>query len=314
MDDPIRAASPASASRIQPSESSAGGVASRPTGSRMPPAPPPPDVALSGPGADAEAAASRSLLADAVSHELRSTLALISGYSQSLLHLQLDDGTQRRYLSRISQAAESLTELADEVLDLAAVDEGEILHRQPVSLAWLVERLSAEVAQEDGGIVIEREVPLGLPLVLVDPVWIAHVLRNLVVNAAVYGGDGARVLRIQARDDDDHVVMTVHDDGAGIDPEEREHVFDPFFRGRRARESGTEGAGLGLYLCRQLVEAHGGRIWIDDAPQGAAISFSLPRGRTGEAPAGGAARADATMDFICRAIPMRSMCIPTSSM
>ena len=241
-------------------------------------------VAVAVPSATAHAAVvSRSILADAVSHEMRSTLALISGYSQSLLHLPLDDGTQRQYLQRISQAAESLTELADEVLDIAAADDGgHALRRRPVSLAWLVGRLARELAQESEALSIDCLVPPQLPLVDVDPVWISHVLRNLVMNAFKYGPDPSGAVSVRARDAGDRVVVTVADDGAGIDPDERERVFEAFYRGRRAQGSGIQGSGLGLYVCRQLVEAHRGRIWIEEAPRGTAVSFSLPRYRAPE--------------------------------
>ena len=66
------------------------------------------------------------------------------------------------------------------------------------------------------------------------------------------------------------------DDGAGFQPDERDLVFDPLYQGRRARADGVDGAGLGLYLCRALVEAHGGRIWVDDTSKGGSVSFSMP--------------------------------------
>ncbi len=238
-------------------------------------APDAPSLAAEGPEEDA--AVSRAMLADAVSHELRSTLALITGYSQSLLHLPLDDGTQRQYLHRISRAAESLTELADEVIGLAATGNCETLNRQPVSLAWMVERVAAEPALEDKHLSIEQRIPPQLPLVDADPVWIGLVLRNLVANAVKYGRDGDPRITIEARADGDQVVTTVRDRGSSIDPDERDRVFEAFYRGRRARTSSVEGTGLGLYLSRQLVEAHHGRIWLDDVPLGTSVSFSIPR-------------------------------------
>ncbi len=86
-------------------------------------------------------------------------------------------------------------------------------------------------------------------------------------------------MTVRARQVDGFVVVTVRDDGRGFDDDERELAFDPFFRGRRARAQGTDGSGLGLYLCRQLVEGHGGRIWVDETDDGGSVSFSLPRYR-----------------------------------
>lgn len=285
MVDQVRAVATATApaSRIQADEAASGEPhpaprATPPSQAARQAAPDAPSLAAE--GADEDTAVSRAMLADAVSHELRSTLALITGYSQSLLHLPLDDGTQRQYLHRISRAAESLTELADEVIGLAATGNCETLNRQPVSLAWMVERIAAEPALDDKRLTIEQRIPPQLPLVDADPVWIGLVLRNLVANAAKYGRDGDPSISIEARADGEQVVTTVRDRGSGIDPDERERVFDAFYRGRRARTSGVEGTGLGLYLCRQLVEAHHGRIWLDDVPRGTSVSFSIPRHRS----------------------------------
>jgi signal transduction histidine kinase len=226
----------------------------------------------------------RSLVAGAVSHELRATLALISGYSQSLLHLQLDDVTRRRYLERILSATDVLAGCADQILDVAVPgDTPPVLRRRPVALEWLISRLARELAPELEQVPLRYQQARDLPLVDVDPAWIGHVLRNLVRNALQHGASTA--VSVHARRIDGAVVVTVRDEGPGFEPDEREHVFQPFFRGRRAARSGRDGLGFGLYLCRELVEAHGGRIWIDDTVRGASVSFSLPTFRaTGAMP------------------------------
>ena len=110
----------------------------------------------------------------------------------------------------------------------------------------------------------------------VDPVWIGHVLHNLVANAVEHGHGTAGVTMIRARQLDGFVVVSVCDDGRGFQTDERHLVFDPLFQGRRAREESAGGIGLGLYLCRELVEAHGGRIWVDETERGGSVSFTLP--------------------------------------
>lgn len=235
----------------------------------------------------------RPLLAGAVSHELRATLALISGYGQSLLHLPLDDVTRRRYLERILAATEVLAEFADKIVDVAVPDETRpVLRRRPVALEWLVARLARELAGELEHAQIRYQQTRDLPLVDADPTWIGHVLRNLVRNALQHGG--ARVVAINARAVDATVIVTVRDDGPGFEPDERNLVFGAFYRGRRARASQPDGVGFGLYLCRELVEAHGGSIWIEETARGGAVSLSLPtcqstegareEARAGEAP------------------------------
>ncbi len=239
----------------------------------------PAESGLTGQDADEEW---RPLLAGAVAHELRASLALISGYSQSLLHLPLDEATRRRYLERILSATEALTEFADQILDVAGPgDERPVLRRRPVAVEWLVSRLAREIDGQLGRAPIEYQQTRNLPLVDADPTWVGHVLRNLVRNALQHGA--AAVVRVQARPLDGVVVVTVRDDGPGFEPDERDLVFRPFYRGRMAGTSGRDGLGLGLFLCRQLVQAHGGRIWIDDTTHGGSISFSLPTVQSAQA-------------------------------
>lgn len=218
------------------------------------------------------------LLAGAMSHELHAALALISGYSQSLLHLPLDDDTRRRYLERILSATDSLTEFADRVLEVAGPPGGQpVLRRRPVALEWMVDRLVRQLSAEQESAPVCLQLPRNLPLVDVDPAWITHVLRNLVRNALTHGRSGAGdAVTISARHVGDEVVVTIADGGTGFDPDEREVAFHAVRPGRRVRASERAGLGFGLYLCRELVEAHGGRIWLDQVAKGAAVSFTLP--------------------------------------
>lgn len=221
----------------------------------------------------------KTVLAGAIYHELRSTLGLISGYSESLLHLDLDEPTRRRYLERLASAAASLSEIADQLLDLAAADPRRpIVRRQPVSLAWLAERLAADATAEVPDAVVHLELAPDLPLVEADPIWLGLVLRNLLRNALTHGRGQVPEARLRAERVGETVVVAVADDGPGFEPAERELAFGLFFRGERARSCGRQGLGLGLYLCRALIEAHGGSIWIEDAGPGATVAFSLPIG------------------------------------
>ena len=121
---------------------------------------------------------------------------------------------------------------------------------------------------------VRVDLPPDIPDVDIDAVRIGHVLINLVDNARRYGDPGSIVIR--ARLAPGTVVLTVEDNGKGIPLDERTRVFDRFYRGHRARSAHPDGSGLGLYVCRRLVEAHGGHIWIEPDLDRSAISFSVP--------------------------------------
>jgi len=218
----------------------------------------------------------------AVSHELRTPLALISGHVDSLLDLGLDPAAQRRSVERIGQAAARLQALVDELLDLTQLEHATLeLHRSRVDVVELLESLAGSLAEWPGMPPIRVDVPADTPPVQVDATRIGHVLVNLVDNARRYGGHGR--IDIRARRHPGAVVVTVEDDGHGIPPDERPLVFDRLYRGHEARASYPGGTGLGLHVCRRLVEAHGGRIWIEPEPGRSAISFSLPVSRRSRA-------------------------------
>ncbi len=218
----------------------------------------------------------------AVSHELRTPLALIGGYVDSLLDLELDPAAQRHSVERIGHAAARLNLLVDELLDLTQLEHASLgLRRARVDVAALLAAFTRDVGESPGMPQVHVAVPQDLPPVDADPLRIGHVLANLVDNARKYGGDG--LVTISARRSRRLVIVTVSDTGPGIAAEERALVFDRFFRGRAARQAQTRGSGLGLYVCRRLVEAHGGTIWVEPEAGRSAISFSLPHAR--QAPA-----------------------------
>jgi signal transduction histidine kinase len=220
----------------------------------------------------------RASFLSAVSHELRTPLALITGHVDSLLDLGLDPAEQRQSVERIGHAAARLQALVDELLDLTQLEHASLaLHRSRVEVGELLDAFGGSLGEWPGMPAIRIDVPPGVPPVQVDATRIGHVLVNLVDNARRYGGSGA--VEIRARRRRGTVVVTVEDGGAGIPVDERPLVFDRLYRGRSARVTHPGGTGLGLYVCRRLVEAHGGRIWIEPEPGRSAISFSLPASR-----------------------------------
>ncbi len=213
----------------------------------------------------------------AVSHELRTPLALITGHVDTLLDLGLDAAGQRRSIERIGAAADRLQTLVDELLTLTGLEHASLgLRRAPVTVADLLDQAIGGIGEWPGMPPVTASIPPGLPVVDVDAVRIAHVLVNLVDNARRYGDEGR--VQIRARRRRTTVVVTVQDDGPGIPPDERAVVFDRHYRGRAARDAYPAGTGTGLHVCRRLVEAHGGTIWVEPGMP-SAISFSLPAAR-----------------------------------
>lgn len=214
-----------------------------------------------------------------VSHELRTPLALIRGYAESLLHFELDDDERRRYIERIDDASGRLAALVDEVLDVTHLQADPlILERSRTSFAALVARLRGELDVAGGAERLVVDAPDALPPIDVDVARIGQVLSNLVGNARKYAPDDSPVV-LGAAVDGAWLAVTVDDGGVGIPESERGLVTEPFHRAWNVRESRIPGTGLGLFICRRLVEAHGGSLAILDRPDGQAgtrIRFTLP--------------------------------------
>ena len=214
-----------------------------------------------------------------VSHELRTPLALVRGYAETVLHFDLDAGEQRDYVDRIHGVTSRLGSLVDEILDVTHLDADPlILERAPVALAALVARLRGDLELSGQDVRLVVDLPADLPPIHVDAPRIGRVLENLVGNAIKYAPDGSPIL-IGAAGEGDWLVATIDDEGVGIPEGERSLVLEPFHRAWNVRESRIPGTGLGLYICRRLVGAHGGRLWLSDRPDGrpgTRVAFTLP--------------------------------------
>jgi len=214
-----------------------------------------------------------------VSHELSTPLALIRGYTDTLLHLDLQPGEQRQYLERIDQATQRLTTLVKEILDIAHLQADPlILEPVPASFASLVARLRGDLSVTGQDRRLTTTLADDLPPLEIDAARVGQVLENLVANALKYAPPDTPIT-IGATWTGEWLTATVDDEGVGIPESDRAVVLEPFHRGRNVRESSIQGNGLGLYICRRLVEAHGGTLWLGDRPDGRAgtrVSFTLP--------------------------------------
>ncbi len=213
-----------------------------------------------------------------VSHELRTPVALIKGYASTLRRddARWDRGVINDSLAVIEEEADRLSKMIDDLLDASRLQAGGLnLNRSDVSLRTLAERQVERFLSQSEKHKIVVDFPEDFPVILADEVRIEQVIANLISNALKYASEGE--IRVEGSVRLEQVVVCVSDQGPGIDPFDLPHIFDRFYRATKAVKQ-TKGAGLGLYLARAIVEAHGGRIWADPQPDaGARICFSLPR-------------------------------------
>lgn len=214
-----------------------------------------------------------------VSHELRTPLALIRGYAETLLHLPLEPEQQRAYVERIDDATTRLAALVDQVLDVTHLQADPlILERRLTTFDALIARLRGDLTmtrQEERLVVDAID---DLPTIEVDIARVGQILANLVGNALKYAPDGSPVV-VGATVAGSWLAITVDDEGIGIPEADRVLVTEPFHRAWNVRESRIPGTGLGLFICRRLVEAHGGELTVGDRPDhrpGTRVLITLP--------------------------------------
>jgi signal transduction histidine kinase len=221
--------------------------------------------------------ARRDLVA-AVSHDLRTPITSLRLLADAVGDGVVDGETRRAYLDRMRIHIDALSALIDDLFELSRLEAGDIgwsLERVPLDelVGETVEamRVQAEVA----GVAVRAEVPPALAPARANPEKLQRVLFNLIQNAIRHTpADGSVVVRAESIDG--RIEVEVRDTGVGIAPEEREQVFTAFYRGGEGAARSGAGAGLGLAVSRAIVEAHGGRIWLEDASVGTRIRFSVP--------------------------------------
>jgi len=220
-----------------------------------------------------------------VSHDLRGPLTAVQGQAQLLLRLmdrQGADEGMHRSVQAIITSARRMNSMIQDLVDLARVESGQMrLHLAPVELGPAVADLKQRMAEALDTERIRVAIPDALPPVRADPDRLERILVNLLSNALKYSPPDTEV-EVSAERSDGEVVVSVSDRGPGIPQEDMPHIFDRYYRGRGGRKA--EGLGLGLYITRTLVEAHGGRIWVRSQPgQGSTFSFALPIAETNHA-------------------------------
>jgi two-component system sensor histidine kinase KdpD len=217
----------------------------------------------------------RSGLLSAVSHDLRTPLATITGAATTLrADAELDPATRRDLTEAICEEAERLERLVSNLLDMTRLDSGAVEpKREWVPLVEVLGGALTRLEQRLGGRRVTSSLPDDLPLVSLDPVLVEQLFVNLLENAAKYTPPGSE-LEVRARGEGGTLVVDVADRGPGIPPGDEERIFERFHRGAHA---GVRGVGLGLPIARAIAQAHGGRLVAANRPGGGAVfRLTLP--------------------------------------
>jgi two-component system phosphate regulon sensor histidine kinase PhoR len=213
-----------------------------------------------------------------VSHELRTPLAALKALTETLQTGALDDPpAAHRFLEQMETEVDALSLMVTELLELSRIESGRVpLDRKPTRPVDIIypayDRLNLQA--ERSKLIVTVECPEDLPSVLADAARVQQVVVNLLHNAIKFTPQGEKIL-LQAQVQNDSVLFSVHDSGIGIAATDLPRIFERFYKVDRARA--TSGTGLGLAIARHLVEAHGGKIWVESAPgKGSTFYFTIP--------------------------------------
>jgi signal transduction histidine kinase/CheY-like chemotaxis protein len=250
-----------------------------------------------------EADAAKSAFLSTVSHELRTPLTSVLGFAKIIKKrlddrifplIQTDDRRVRQTMQQVEEnlkvvvsEGERLTKLIDDVLDLAKIEAGKLeWHMEPVAIGDVIDHATAATSAlfEQKGLRLERDVEPGLPSVTGDRDRLIQVVINLISNAVKFTDTGS--VRCRAERRNGAILVAVTDTGVGIAPADQPKVFERFKQVGDTLTDKPKGTGLGLPICREIVEHHGGRIWVESEPgQGSTFAFTVPTAETGEAAA-----------------------------
>jgi Na+/proline symporter/nitrogen-specific signal transduction histidine kinase len=222
-----------------------------------------------------------------ISHELRTPLTSIRSFSEILFDNPDIDHTQRsEFLGIIIKESERLTRLINQILDLAKIEAGRV--------NWDMQELQPNQALRDAldatsslfqerGVTLTTSIPEDLPAVIADRDRLIQVIVNLLSNAVKFSPQDAGQVSVEARVGEQELTISIRDNGPGLGPEVHERIFQKFQQAGDTLTGKPQGTGLGLPICRQILQHFGGRIWLESEPgAGATFSFSLPILRTSD--------------------------------
>jgi PAS domain S-box-containing protein len=214
-----------------------------------------------------------------VSHELRTPLATIKGYSSLLLDYEprLTSEEKREYLKSIDSTTDTLTNLVSQLLDVSHLKAGILkLKKETADISKLLEETIAEAKLRLPGHEIVSNMETWLPKVNIDTQRLKQVIENLIDNACKYSREGTEII-ISTRRNGQKLIIGVADQGIGISEDDMERVFGLMYRTEQVSSINKPGLGLGLAICKEIVEAHGGQIWVESQlGKGSIFYFTIP--------------------------------------
>lgn len=228
-----------------------------------------------------EADALKDTFISVVSHELKTPIAIIKGYAETLRRPEArrSPALVEEMLTSITEESDRLARLVDDLLDASRLQAGGLPFRdvEDVDLRLIARRVVERYGSQSALHTLTLAFPEDFPTIRGDPQRLEQVLDNLVSNAIKYSPRGGEV-RIKGEATPVEVIISVSDEGVGIPLEDQERIFNRFYRVESPETRAVSGTGLGLYLTRAIVRAHGGRCWVDSIPnQGATFFVALPR-------------------------------------
>jgi PAS domain S-box-containing protein len=211
-----------------------------------------------------------------VSHDLRSPLTSVIGYTELIARAGSLNESQQEFLKRIQESVQHITTLINDLLELGSIEAGLDTRREWVQLdgilRYTLDMLQGQIKSKH--IKVQTDVSLGIPALRANPVRLRQVLDNVVGNAIKYSNKDGEV-KVSIRSEGDQIILQVSDDGPGIPIQDQPHIFDKFYRGRNMDKQ--EGSGLGLAIVKSIVDAHQGRIWVEsNLGQGSTFFIVLP--------------------------------------
>lgn len=212
-----------------------------------------------------------------ISHELRAPLTLILGYAELLASREKLSPRGQEMAQTALRESQHMAQLVDDLLDLSRIETGGLeLHKEPVNLIRLMEESLAHFSVLSPRHHLETHIPQGLPWIMADRARVSQAISSLLDNAIKYSPNGGTIT-VELLRQSVEITVRVEDQGVGIPPEKQKHLFTKFYRADEFLKLAVRGTGLGLALCKYIVEAHGGHIWVESQEGvGSTFSFTLP--------------------------------------